>query len=88
MIEHLQQDYFSPLRLAFWEDDELGPYGLPPIEPATLPLMHRKKRDIDALKKISSWEVVMRVIVVHTDSKTAGMTGLFGLLADAPIFSW
>ena len=42
-------------------------------------------RDLDALKRLSSWRVVMRVIVVHTDVKSAAATDLFGLLGDARV---
>lgn len=39
-------------------------------------------RDFEALKRHSSWHVVMRVIVVHSDFRSAVATGLFGLLGD------
>lgn len=85
MIENLDQGYFDADRTAFFEEDRLGPYGLPPVISATQPLSPSKQRDLDALRKIAAWRVVMRVVVVHMDLQTAGKTGLFGLLCDAPI---
>ncbi|KAK4952422.1 hypothetical protein LTR10_009228 [Elasticomyces elasticus] len=42
-----------------------------------------KERDSEALKQQSSWLVVTRVIVVHSDLQSAAATGLFGLLGDS-----
>lgn len=41
--------------------------------------------EIDALKKMSSWLVVMRVVIIHARYEYAAKTGLFGLLGDAPV---
>ena len=40
---------------------------------------------LDGLKRLSSWSVVMRVIVVHISARNGAKTGLFGLLGDARI---
>lgn len=37
------------------------------------------------LKQVSSWMVVMRVVIVHASPKAGAKTGLFGLLGDAPV---
>ncbi|KAK3630902.1 hypothetical protein LTR56_017175 [Elasticomyces elasticus] len=42
-----------------------------------------KERESEALKQQSSWLVVTRVIVVHSDLQSAAATGLFGLLGDS-----
>ena len=42
-------------------------------------------RAMDALQRQSSWRVVMQVIVVHTNAKTATESNLFGLLSDARV---
>lgn len=39
----------------------------------------------DALKKLPTWTVVMRVVVIHTDFSTGASTGLFGLLGDSRV---
>ncbi|KAK4952423.1 hypothetical protein LTR10_009229 [Elasticomyces elasticus] len=46
------------------------------LQPETL-------RDLEALRKLPSLQVVVRVIVVHCDFKSAAKSGLFGLLGDA-----
>jgi hypothetical protein len=64
------------------------PFGPSPQRtepPFTTPLHTEKSRDLDTLQKLSSWLVVMRVIVVHSDRKTAAMTDLFGLFGDAQV---
>jgi hypothetical protein len=38
-----------------------------------------------AYKQLSSWLIVMRVVVIHSDFASAAATGLFGLLGDAPV---
>lgn len=53
--------------------------------PTPSTLNSHKKQDLAALQKITPISIVMRVVVVHTDSTTAGKTGLFGLMADARI---
>lgn len=53
--------------------------------PITTPRSPDKLNDFEALKQLSNWLVVMRVIVVHSDLKTAAGTDLFGLLGDAPV---
>jgi hypothetical protein len=42
-------------------------------------------RDVEQLKQLPSLHVVMQVVVVHSDRKTAAGTGLFGLLGDASV---
>ncbi|KAK5720382.1 hypothetical protein LTR17_015019 [Elasticomyces elasticus] len=42
-------------------------------------------RDLEALRKLPSLQVVVRVVVVHCDFKNAANSGLFGLLGDARV---
>jgi hypothetical protein len=85
MLEHLGSHYFSPLRLMGVQDNNVWPYGIPLIVPTSLPWTSKKQSDFDALKKISHCQVVVRIVVVHTDAQTAGKLGLFGLLSDARV---
>lgn len=50
---------------------------------AVMPVSHDKTKDDQALGMLSTWLVVMRVIVVHLDFRSAAESGLFGLLGDA-----
>ncbi|CRG92113.1 hypothetical protein PISL3812_09168 [Talaromyces islandicus] len=45
----------------------------------------RKQELVDVLKQLPIWKVIMRVIVIHTDSRTGASTGLFGLLGDSRV---
>ena len=83
MIYNIDQYFGNP----FFDDDEdqddddeaIGSPAarqLPPLDAAA-------PRNLETLLQIRSWLVVMRIIVVHCDHKTAAMTGLFGLLGDA-----
>ena len=44
-----------------------------------------EEHEKDALKKMPSWIVVVRTIVIHASYRYAASTGLFGLLGDAPV---
>lgn len=48
-------------------------------------LGHNISQRIDAFRQLPSWVVVMRVVVVHADFRTAAATGLFRLLGDARV---
>lgn len=52
-----------------------------------LPLEDAVLRDLDTMKQLPVWLVVMKTIVVHASRKDKGVaaSGLFGLLGDAPI---
>ena len=65
-----------------WRCSECEPQS---YKPRTVPLSPREQRDLDLLEKGSKWQVALRVVVVHTDAKTAGKTGLFGILGDARV---
>lgn len=41
--------------------------------------------ELDNLKKMPSWLVVTRVVIIHASHEYAAKTGLFGLLGDAPV---
>ncbi|KAK5168285.1 uncharacterized protein LTR77_006854 [Saxophila tyrrhenica] len=64
-------------------DDEFDPSWIIPVSQRKL--SDGDRRDFEALKKLPKWLVVMRIIVVHSDFKSAVMTGLVGLLGDARI---
>ena len=58
----------------------------PPTTPYTPPpLRFNESRDIEALRKLSTWLVVMRVVIVHSDLEGVVRTGLFGMLGDARV---
>lgn len=42
-------------------------------------------QDLEALKQLPQWRVVIKTIVIHMDLKSAAGTGLFGFLGDAPV---
>ena len=67
----------------------LAPFELQAAEKSPISLYttygRARFRDIDALQRLSSWRVVMRVIVVHTNAELAAATGLFGLSGDARV---
>jgi len=44
-----------------------------------------KAQDLQLLKRRASWSVVVRTIIVHSDTKSAAATGLFGLLGDSRV---
>lgn len=49
-----------------------------------LPLEDRNLRDLNTIKQLPTWLVVMRTIVIHARRREVARTGLFGLLGDAP----
>ncbi|KAK5732716.1 hypothetical protein LTR17_010271 [Elasticomyces elasticus] len=46
---------------------------------------HMQRMDLQALRQLTKWLVVMRTVVVHCDLRTGASTGLFGLAGDAPV---
>ncbi|KAK5161101.1 hypothetical protein LTS14_000897 [Recurvomyces mirabilis] len=52
---------------------------------ASDPFGVRHKDECHSLKQLQKWLVVMRIIVVHADLRTAAATGMFGLLGDATL---
>ncbi|KAH0344405.1 chromate transporter, partial [Aureobasidium melanogenum] len=46
---------------------------------------NEKAEFTNAYKTLPSWLVVMHVVVVYSDLRSAAATGLFGLLGDAPV---
>lgn len=51
-----------------------------------LPLLQWCNRsDLQILQKRPSWIVVMRIFVVHASKRFGAVSGLFGLLGDAPV---
>ncbi|KAI4719655.1 hypothetical protein E4T48_04076 [Aureobasidium sp. EXF-10727] len=46
------------------------------------PLHKGRPEDLEALKLLPEWMVVVRVVVIHLDFKQAADSGLFGLLGD------
>lgn len=89
-----QSSHRASIFSTFWD---LGPQYTTPnpfaetFEAAVLtdraqtPLTPQTARELSALKKISKWLVVMRIIVVHCNAHTAGRTGSFGRGADARV---
>jgi hypothetical protein len=45
----------------------------------------QRRRDLQALRQLPQWLVVMRFVVVHCDIRTGAESGLFGLLGDARV---
>jgi hypothetical protein len=74
MVDYLDESFGLPD--PFEDLDLRAPTG--PVEPSKL-------TDLEILSRFQKWRVVMRVIVVHSDPRTAAETGLFGLLGDARV---
>lgn len=62
---------------------------IPPAGGVSLAPNHNRTSEasqaMDVLRQLPSWTVVMGVVVVHADFRTAAATGLFGLLGDARV---
>ena len=74
MIEYLDSHYNNSN--LFW---------LPTEKSGIKPLGVEEMLDLNGLKKLAKWLVVMRVVVVHLKAQTALETGLFGLLGEARV---
>lgn len=62
---------------------EREPYDKPiPYPLEGRPISPTNQEDLEALKLLPAWMVVMRVVVIHLDLGRAADSGLFGLLGD------
>jgi hypothetical protein len=79
------QSYGSPIHHLAWEATRLSCSGSLMLDQLRFEAGCDMSPILKAMRKLSTWAVVMRVIVVHADFPTAVATGLFGLLGDARV---
>ena len=85
LYEAIYQDSCgSALASLAWET--LTMFGRPSImsEWFSLPCDQETER-FDVFEQVPSWRVIMRVVIVHSSSREATQSGLFGLLGDATV---
>lgn len=76
--------YFDSCYLAESHEDYEPEVATPP-DFVPRPLSPNTFGDFEDIQRLPEWMVVMRVVVVHAEFKTAAMTGLLRLLGDAPV---
>lgn len=77
----------SPLYCLAWETTQMRRGGSMMISFLDHSGFHENSLSqmIDTLRRLPSWVIVVGVVVIHTDFRTAAATGLFGLLGDGRI---
>jgi len=66
-----------------FRDPDVG--GPVPLGQYGRPLSTGQLINLEALQQLSTWHIVIRVLVIHCEDRKAASSGLFGLLGDARV---